>query len=328
LPGGGGGGGGMPQLKNSASYEALSSSTGPIRTGSLARSVCSISGDSTNGIKDVIRASRCSVHIEPCAAPKPGHGSTSIAGGRSVILDDPSNELGRARTLDSKSSIEASSVIPLNSSLPDLRTLQMGATSISGANATEYVEVLPVERYESFAYTIYGHYQAPAAGVYVLYFDNSYSINTSKELFLTVSVGPTAPVPQEAFGGWMLKKKQRRLQGWARRWFQLDTRGTLAYFEDRFSPSRGTVDLHRCTITRIPQRLAMTIDSGSDTWHLRALNEDDFRRWSDQLNAIRAQSVITIDPINTFRHWRVLLSIQMRGAIVILPKQSCHTRKL
>jgi hypothetical protein len=195
----------------------------------------------------------------------------------------------RAKTVDSRPE-GLDTIMRQNTSLPNLRVY--APSSMAVTYATEYLEILPVERYESCDSTIVGHYAAPIAGDYVLFFDNSYSVSTSKELFLTVTVGPTIPISQEAFSGWLLKKKQRRLQGWGRRWFQLDRNGILSYYEDRFSPCRGSMDLHHCTVTKTPQRLMMTIDSGNDTYHLRALDAENYGKWSEHFNMIRLQSAI------------------------------------
>lgn len=279
-------------------------------------------------IREAVVATRGSVYIQPPASPKPGHGSTSLQSSRTgsiqlgsmeeftagsassllraTALANSGDGLARSRTMDSRSSVATSglsigsghrlsaatlSTSHANSSLPDLRATTAG-TSISAPNAVEYIEILPVERYESFEATIAGHYEVPVKGTYVLYFDNSYSINTSKELFLTVSVGPSIPPTMEVLSGWLLKKKQRRLQGWARRWFQLDRKGILSYFADRFSPCRGSVDLNQCTITKIPQKLMITIDSGSDTYHLRATTVEDYSRWSEQFTFVRSQGAL------------------------------------
>lgn len=279
-------------------------------------------------IREAVVATRGSVYIQPPASPKPGHGSTSLQSSRTGSIQLGSMEeftagsassllrvnaltssmdgLARSRTMDSRSSVATSGlsivsghrasaatlgVSHANASLPDLRATTAG-TSISAPNAVEYIEILPVERYESFEATIAGHYEVPVKGTYVLYFDNSYSINTSKELFLTASVGPSIPPTMEVLSGWLLKKKQRRLQGWARRWFQLDRKGILSYFADRFSPCRGSVDLNQCTITKIPQKLMITIDSGSATYHLRATTVEDYSRWSEQFTFVRSQGAL------------------------------------
>lgn len=246
-------------------------------------------------VREAIFGSRLSVVIEPSASPKPGHGSTSVPASRTNSIQpnvedsvDLEGALSRARTVDEKPD-ELESILKQNASLPNLRAY--APSSMTVTQTTEYLEILPVERYESFDSTINGHYIAPLSGDYVLYFDNSYSVNTSKELFLTVSVGPTVPASQETFSGWLMKKKQKRLQGWARRWFQLDRKGILSYYEDRFSPCRGSIDLHHCTIAKNPQRLMMTIDSGSDTYHLRAMNPEDYSKWSEHFNMIRMQNV-------------------------------------
>ena len=260
------------------------------------------------GLRETILASRSNVYINPPSSPKPGHGSTSVQSSRAnsvqlaAGLKGSGDGLDRSKTLDSHTTLasDLASLKLVNNSLPDLRlTSGPSAPSISAPNAVEYLEILPVERYESFESTITGHYEVPVAGTFILYFDNSYSINTSKELFLTVNVGPIIPAATEVLSGWLLKKKQRRLQGWARRWFQLDRKGILSYFEDRFSPRRGSIDLHHCTITKIPRKLMMAIDSGQETYHMRAYSVEDYSKWSEQFTTIRSQSMFLDNPSDT-----------------------------
>lgn len=279
-------------------------------------------------VRETIMASRRHVIIDPPASPKLGHGSVSIPSSRANSVHPPSyrvddsilaslgynetqqhahngssNEsLTRSRTLDGAQTgrLELlSRQQRSNASLPDLRAyepsdayeLPQVPLSISAPNSMEYLEISPVERYESFEQTIVGHYVAPVEGTYVLYFDNSYSLNTSKELFLTVTVGESLPPNHELIAGWLLKKKQRRLPGWARRWCQLDRNGNLGYFEDRFSPCRGTVDLHHCTVTRVPHRRQITVDSGRETFHLRAFTSEDYQQWVAQISLFLAEEV-------------------------------------
>lgn len=52
----------------------------------------------------------------------------------------------------------------------------------------ELIEILPIEKYPTFETTIRGSLDAPITGTYVLVFDNSFSINTSKHLIFTVDI--------------------------------------------------------------------------------------------------------------------------------------------
>lgn len=104
----------------------------------------------------------------------------------------------------------------------------------SGSHPFEFIEVLPVEKYESYESTINGAYKAPLSGVYALCFDNTFSINTSKQVFVGLRVIPAALLADHGLqvcelpyaGGnlgaqddnivmasWMMKKKRKKIQG-------------------------------------------------------------------------------------------------------------------
>lgn len=255
---------------------------------SLKGSTASVSGtgrplDSAE-VREIIGASKSLASIEPgpMVMGKDVRHSTRSDGG-----DEAS--LSRSHTVDSRFSSTGSMSQEHRSS---------STASISAFNSTEMYEIVPIAKYPSFEHTIHGKYVTPLPGTYILYFDNSFSIKNSKELFLTVSAGAMLPIKEKdegTFSGWLLKKKQRRLQGWARRWFELSQKGILSYFEDRFSPCRGSVNVHQCTITKIPQRLLITVDSGEVTYHLRALSEEDYKEWSERLHSILALSLSPLE---------------------------------
>ena len=166
----------------------------------------------------------------------------------------------------------------------------------------ELVEILPIEKYPTFETTIRGSLDAPISGTYVLVFDNSFSINTSKHLIFTVDIisGSHALRPISAsaealpgavshvvFAGWLLKKKRRKIQGWSRRWFSLEARGMLVYHWERDGPCKGAMVLADCTVTKVPQRWLIVLDSGSDTFHLKALSQSDYGAWTERISAVR-----------------------------------------
>jgi hypothetical protein len=173
----------------------------------------------------------------------------------------------------------------------------------------ELVEILPIEKYPSFEAVVRGSLDAPISGTYVLVFDNSFSINTAKQLLFSVDVLAASLSSNDdgkavessggatilsnncgssiAWQGWLLKKKRRRLQGWSRRWFALDQRGTLAYGETRGGPVRGAMNVADCSVTKVPSRWLITLDSGQDTFHLKALSVSDYATWADKIRDVR-----------------------------------------
>ncbi|KAG9068575.1 Oxysterol-binding protein- protein 3 [Linnemannia hyalina] len=146
----------------------------------------------------------------------------------------------------------------------------------------ELIELIPIQHYESGAGPVHGEYTVQEEGSYVLVFDNTFSINTSKRLTFFVALeerGPT-PVaqPTSEMTGWLLKKKRKRMQGWAKRWFQIDN-GILSYSKVQHGPCRGKVHLVLSTVTVSKASNMIHIDSGTMLYHLKALTVEDYRAW-------------------------------------------------
>ncbi|KAJ7462634.1 oxysterol binding protein [Mycena galericulata] len=78
--------------------------------------------------------------------------------------------------------------------------------------------------------------------------------------------------------GWVLKKRRKKMQGFARRYFTLYQSGILTYAFDRGQPVRDQVSLHHSAISTAPGRRDIHIDS-STTFHIKCLSEEDFDQW-------------------------------------------------
>ena len=85
--------------------------------------------------------------------------------------------------------------------------------------------------------------------------------------------------------GVLLKRRRKRHQGYARRFFSLDfTSNTLSYYHDRNTLSiRGAVPLSLAAIATHDASRDISIDSGAEIWHLRAVNKKDFEIWKNLL---------------------------------------------
>ncbi|KAL1921926.1 uncharacterized protein VTP21DRAFT_10568 [Calcarisporiella thermophila] len=154
------------------------------------------------------------------------------------------------------------------------------------ANA-DLVEVLPILHYESAVNTIKGQYEVDEDGTYVLCFDNTFSINTTKTLTFYVNISEE-PVTKEnskvELSGWLLKKKRKMMQGWAKRWFELD-HGVLSYRLQPLGVVRGTLQVSLCSISESPKEHAITIDSGTIVYQMRAYTAEDYETWVEALRA-------------------------------------------
>lgn len=87
------------------------------------------------------------------------------------------------------------------------------------------------------------------------------------------------------YSGILQKKRRKRNQGYARRFFSLDfTSSTLSYYQNRHSSAlRGSVPLSLAAIGTDDNRREIFVDSGAEVWHLRASNQKDFRAWKEAL---------------------------------------------
>lgn len=85
--------------------------------------------------------------------------------------------------------------------------------------------------------------------------------------------------------GVLQKRRRKRHQGWARRFFSLDfTSSTLSYYHDRNSSAlRGAIPLSLAAVATNEKSREISIDSGTEIWHLRASNEHEFAAWKGAL---------------------------------------------
>ncbi|KAF2830712.1 hypothetical protein CC86DRAFT_166432 [Ophiobolus disseminans] len=86
--------------------------------------------------------------------------------------------------------------------------------------------------------------------------------------------------------GVLHKKRRKRNQGHARRFFSLDfTSSTLSYYRnDHSSALRGAIPLSLAAVGANEDTREISIDSGAEIWQLRASNAKDFKMWRDALD--------------------------------------------
>ncbi|KAF9887157.1 Oxysterol-binding protein [Aspergillus nanangensis] len=104
------------------------------------------------------------------------------------------------------------------------------------------------------------------------------------------SIAHAVPQPSEAdpasvHTGVLHKRRRKRHQGWARRFFSLDfTSSTLSYYHDRNSSAlRGSIPLSLAAVACNEKSREISIDSGTEVWHLRASNDQEFTSWKRAL---------------------------------------------
>ncbi|KNG51534.1 oxysterol binding protein [Stemphylium lycopersici] len=86
--------------------------------------------------------------------------------------------------------------------------------------------------------------------------------------------------------GVLQKKRRKRNQGYARRFFSLDfTSSTLSYYRnDHSSALRGAIPLSLAAVGANEETREISVDSGAEIWQLRANNEKDFQMWKNALD--------------------------------------------
>lgn len=100
------------------------------------------------------------------------------------------------------------------------------------------------------------------------------------------------------YTGVLHKKRRRRNQGYARRFFSLDfTSSTLSYYQNRHSSAlRGAIPLSLTAIAANEKTREISVDSGAEVWHLKALNQKDFTGWRDALEKAARSAAQVVSP--------------------------------
>ena len=103
------------------------------------------------------------------------------------------------------------------------------------------------------------------------------------------------------FTGVLHKRRRKKHQGWARRFFSLDyTSSTLSYHQNRNSPAvRGAVPLSLAAVGANAKTRQISIDSGAEVWLLKAANQKDFLAWKSALELARTSVSPTTPAVAT-----------------------------
>ncbi|KAF8559281.1 oxysterol binding protein [Imleria badia] len=88
--------------------------------------------------------------------------------------------------------------------------------------------------------------------------------------------------------GWLLKKRRKKMQGFARRYFVLHQSGTLSYSLDPKRPVRDQIFLPHAALSTVVGRKDIHIDSSTATFHIKCLSSEDFNTW---ISAFRQAAV-------------------------------------
>ncbi|KAF8898512.1 Oxysterol-binding protein-domain-containing protein [Infundibulicybe gibba] len=91
------------------------------------------------------------------------------------------------------------------------------------------------------------------------------------------SIAPSGP--EILHEGWVLKKRRKKMQGFARRYFTLYKTGLLSYSFEPGQAVRDHISLHHAAISTAPGRKDIHIDSDTATFHIKCLSTEEFDQW-------------------------------------------------
>ncbi|KAI9684471.1 MAG: hypothetical protein M1829_002281 [Trizodia sp. TS-e1964] len=99
--------------------------------------------------------------------------------------------------------------------------------------------------------------------------------------------------------GVLHKRRRKRHQGFARRFFSLDfNSSTLSYYHNRDSSAlRGAIPLSLAVIAANEQNREISVDSGAEVWHLRASTNKEFDTWRAALERASRQPTDVSTPL-------------------------------
>ena len=144
-------------------------------------------------------------------------------------------------------------------------------------------QIIPIAHYESGKNTIKGSYYVTHPGTYILVFDNSFSVKTAKKLFFFVGLRDIEQkdnIHRKDYEGWLLKKGNRSMQGFSRRWIEIHSSGVLSYFKAPGRTSHGSLNLYGSAIRLNHDYFNIDIDTENVTYHFKAESQEQFEKWT------------------------------------------------
>ncbi|KAJ3022422.1 Oxysterol-binding protein- protein 3 [Thoreauomyces humboldtii] len=146
----------------------------------------------------------------------------------------------------------------------------------------DLTEIMPVTQYDSSKFTVKGSHVVREPGTYVLLWDNTFSVNTSKKLFFFVAlkdVAPSETPPRREIENWLLKKGNKKMQGFQKRWVSVESTGILSYYKNPGGLCRGTLDLGKTSIQLDRERGLIDMDTGDSKYFFKAASAQDYMAW-------------------------------------------------
>ncbi|PWN23725.1 hypothetical protein BCV69DRAFT_264967 [Microstroma glucosiphilum] len=85
--------------------------------------------------------------------------------------------------------------------------------------------------------------------------------------------------------GYVLKKKRKKMQGYAKRFLILTKQGNLTYAVSRDKPIRDSINVPNASVTSSKRNGTLHVDSGQAVFHLKMLSAADFDLWHSHLRS-------------------------------------------
>lgn len=85
--------------------------------------------------------------------------------------------------------------------------------------------------------------------------------------------------------GWVLKKKRKKMQGYAKRFLVLTSEGILTYSLSPDKPTRDSIEIPHASVTSSKRHGTLHVDSGASVFHLKTLSPQDFEAWRSHLRS-------------------------------------------
>ncbi|RMZ82207.1 hypothetical protein DV738_g1825, partial [Chaetothyriales sp. CBS 135597] len=129
------------------------------------------------------------------------------------------------------------------------------------------------------------------------------SLRKSSNAGLSAAAGDNGTATDESstiHTGVLSKRRRKKGQGYARRFFCLDyATSTLSYYHNRNSSAlHGAIPLSLAAIGANTKSREISIDSGAEIWHLRAPNQAEFEKWKAALEKASHPVVEPASPAN------------------------------
>ncbi|KAH0838476.1 Oxysterol-binding protein-domain-containing protein [Lanmaoa asiatica] len=126
--------------------------------------------------------------------------------------------------------------------------------------------------------------------------------------------------------GWLLKKRRKKMQGFARRYFVLHQSGTLSYSLDPKHPVRDRIFLPHAALSTVVGRKDIHLDSSTATFHIKCLSSEDFNAWMTAFRRAehgRRSSALTPRLTHSQRNKSSAIAEDMGSVCTLICSQAC-----